>query len=211
MPHSAAGCRMEPPVSVPRASAAIPVLTATAEPLEELPGTRARSHGLRVTLYALFSADEPIANSSMFVLPTTIAPAPSSRATAVAVKGRRAAAQRAGGVEEAAGRGGGGGRGVFAGQARAGDVLGEGVTRRGMAQGLDAGRVQCLERLRVGQDLLELACEGLALLGGEGQAGEPGHVVHGLDGDGRHDRLLYRMASLDRAERRALDCRCRGD
>src|SRR5258708_34139717 len=80
---------MEPPVSVPRASAAIPVLTATAEPPDDPPGTRARSHGLRVTLYALFSVEEPIANSSMFVLPTTIAPAASSRATAVAVNGGR--------------------------------------------------------------------------------------------------------------------------
>ncbi len=63
--------------------------TAAAEPPEEPPGTRARSHGLRVGLKALFSVDEPIANSSMFVLPTTIAPAASSRATAVAAKGGR--------------------------------------------------------------------------------------------------------------------------
>ena len=44
--------------------------TAAAEPPEEPPGTRAGSHGLRVGLNALCSVDEPIANSSMFVLPT---------------------------------------------------------------------------------------------------------------------------------------------
>ena len=49
--------------------------TAAAEPPEEPPGTRARSQGFRVFLKALFSVDEPIANSSMFVLPITIAPA----------------------------------------------------------------------------------------------------------------------------------------
>ena len=49
----------------------------------------ARSHGLRVGFQALFSVDEPMANSSMFVLPTTIAPRASSRATAVAAKGGR--------------------------------------------------------------------------------------------------------------------------
>ena len=78
---------MDPPVSVPSASGAIRAATAAAEPPDEPPGTRATSQGLRVTLYALFSVDEPIANSSMFVLPTTIAPAASRRRTAVAPKG----------------------------------------------------------------------------------------------------------------------------
>ncbi len=38
MPHSAAGMRAEPPVSVPRANAAIPSETETAAPEEEPPG-----------------------------------------------------------------------------------------------------------------------------------------------------------------------------
>ena len=49
--------------------------TAAAEPPLEPPGTRDRSHGLRVTLTLEFSVDEPIANSSMLVLPNGIAPA----------------------------------------------------------------------------------------------------------------------------------------
>ena len=80
---------MDPPVSEPRAAGAIPEATAAAEPPEEPPGTRSRAQGLRVGPNALFSVDEPIANSSMFVLPRTTAPASSSRATAVAVNGGR--------------------------------------------------------------------------------------------------------------------------
>ena len=80
---------MEPPVSDPRAAGAIPAATAAAEPPDEPPGTRSRAQGLRVGRKALFSVDDPIANSSMFVLPSTTAPAASSRLTAVAVKGGR--------------------------------------------------------------------------------------------------------------------------
>ena len=76
-------------MSVPRATGTIRAATAAAEPPEEPPGTRPGSHGLRVGFQALFSVDEPMANSSMFVLPTTIAPFASSRATAVAAKGGR--------------------------------------------------------------------------------------------------------------------------
>ena len=54
--------------------------TAAALPPEEPPGVRARSHGLRVGPKALFSLDEPIANSSMFVLPTITASAARRRA-----------------------------------------------------------------------------------------------------------------------------------
>ena len=42
------------------------------------------SHGLRVTPNAEFSVDEPIANSSMFSLPSRIAPAERKRSIAVA-------------------------------------------------------------------------------------------------------------------------------
>ncbi len=59
--------------------------TAAAEPPEEPPGTRSRSHGLRVWPVALFSVDEPMANSSMLVLPRMTAPASWSLRTAVAV------------------------------------------------------------------------------------------------------------------------------
>src|SRR5580765_3163336 len=66
---------MEPPVSVPRARGAIPAATATALPPEDPPGVRVGSQVLRVTWKALFSVEEPIANSSMFVLPGSTAPA----------------------------------------------------------------------------------------------------------------------------------------
>ena len=86
-PHSAAGWRIEPPVSVPSASGAMPAATAAAEPPLEPPGTRSRSQGLRVGPYAEFSVDEPIANSSMFVLPSSTRPSASQRRTTVAVYG----------------------------------------------------------------------------------------------------------------------------
>ena len=50
----------------------------------EPPGTRSRSHGLRTGPMAEFSLEEPIPNSSMFVLPSTTAPASRRRPTAVA-------------------------------------------------------------------------------------------------------------------------------
>jgi hypothetical protein len=48
MPHAAAGMRSEPPVSVPVASGTIRAASAAADPPDEPPGVRARSHGLRV-------------------------------------------------------------------------------------------------------------------------------------------------------------------
>ena len=61
--------------------------TAAALPPDEPPGVRVRSHGLRVRPNALFSLDEPIANSSMFVLPRMIASAARSRSMTVASYG----------------------------------------------------------------------------------------------------------------------------
>ncbi len=81
IPQNDAGWRIEPPVSEPIPSAANPPATAAAEPPEEPPGTRARSTGLRVGPKAEFSVDEPMANSSMLVLPTNTAPASARRAT----------------------------------------------------------------------------------------------------------------------------------
>src|SRR6201981_3334420 len=46
IPQQAAGIRTEPPVSVPRATSASPAATATAEPLEDPPGSRRGSSGL---------------------------------------------------------------------------------------------------------------------------------------------------------------------
>ena len=45
-PHSAAGMRTEPPVSVPIATAAMPSATEIGAPAEEPPGIRLRSKGL---------------------------------------------------------------------------------------------------------------------------------------------------------------------
>ena len=79
MPQSAAGWRIDPPVSEPSASGAIPAATATADPPLDPPGMRSVAHGFRVGPNAEFSVDDPIANSSQFVLPTITAPAASSR------------------------------------------------------------------------------------------------------------------------------------
>src|SRR3970282_2771842 len=66
---------------------ASPPATAAAEPPEEPPGTRARSHGLRVGKNAEFSVDEPMANSSILVLPSITAPAALRRTITVASYG----------------------------------------------------------------------------------------------------------------------------
>src|SRR5438309_6928210 len=87
VPHIAEGIRIEPPVSDPSASGTIPAATAAADPPLDPPGMRSVAHGLRTGPNAEFSLDDPIANSSQLVLPTTTAPAASSRATAVASYG----------------------------------------------------------------------------------------------------------------------------
>src|SRR5215470_112120 len=83
MPVTAAGCRIEPPVSVPMASGASYPDTAAEEP----PGMRPVSHGLCAGKYAEFSVEEPIANSSMFALPRMTMPAARIRVTMVASYG----------------------------------------------------------------------------------------------------------------------------
>src|ERR1700689_3221082 len=87
MPQTAAGWRMEPPVSVPIPSGASYAVTAALDPPDDPPGMRLRSHGLRDGPYAEFSVDEPIANSSMLVLPRMMTPAWRSRAVMVASYG----------------------------------------------------------------------------------------------------------------------------
>src|ERR1044071_1815205 len=59
---------IEPWVCVPRAAVAMPVATAAADPLDDPPGVRFRSHGF------LVGPDRPIANSVVTVLPTMMAP-----------------------------------------------------------------------------------------------------------------------------------------
>src|SRR5690242_14475258 len=80
---------MEPPVSVPIASGASYAAIEAALPPPEPPGMRPRSHGLFVAPYAEYSVDEPIANSSMFVLPSIGRPAARNRCTIVASYGGR--------------------------------------------------------------------------------------------------------------------------
>ena len=89
MPVKAAGWRIEPPVSDPKEPRAEPTATAAAEPPDDPPGTVVVSHGFNVGPYAEFSVDEPIANSSMLVLPTITAPALRRRMTAVPSYGGR--------------------------------------------------------------------------------------------------------------------------
>src|ERR1700674_3668518 len=84
IPHSEAGCRIDPPVSDPSPIEVIPAATATAEPPLEPPGMRVGSRGLGEGPNAEFSVDDPIANSSRFVLPRMTAPAASSRVITVA-------------------------------------------------------------------------------------------------------------------------------
>src|SRR5262247_1118812 len=80
---------MDPPVSVPMASGASYAAMAAAEPPPDPPGMRPRSHGLLVGPYAEYSVDDPIANSSMLVLPTMTSPASRIRVMIVASYGGR--------------------------------------------------------------------------------------------------------------------------
>ena len=62
-------------MSVPIARGAKKAETAAEEPPDEPPGILVKSQGFLVGKYALFSVDEPIANSSMLVLPRITIPA----------------------------------------------------------------------------------------------------------------------------------------
>ena len=68
-PQHAAGCRIEPPVSDPKAATHKSAATAAAEPPLEPPGICAWFQGFLVGPNAEFSVEEPIANSSRLVLP----------------------------------------------------------------------------------------------------------------------------------------------
>ena len=85
-PQNEAGRITEPLVWLPIAKGAMPAATAAAEPLDEPPGVRAGSCGLRVL------PGVKQANSVVTVLPSTTAPAARSRATiAASWSGRRPA------------------------------------------------------------------------------------------------------------------------
>ncbi len=92
-PQHAAGIRIEPPVSLPKATSASWAPTATAEPLDEPPGTSRASRGLTgVPNHGLIPVT-PNASSWRLVLPTTTrAPA----ASAARVPARQAASAAAG-------------------------------------------------------------------------------------------------------------------
>src|SRR5438067_1293159 len=80
MPQNDAGCRIEPPVSVPVDPSASRAATAAAEPPDEPPGTSTaalswrRFHGFSTGPYAEVMLDEPIANSSRLAFPSSTAP-----------------------------------------------------------------------------------------------------------------------------------------
>ena len=69
---------------LPMASGAWKEATAAADPPPEPPGIRSRSQGLRVGPKAECSVEEPIANSSMLVLPRITIPASRRRRVTVA-------------------------------------------------------------------------------------------------------------------------------
>ena len=79
VPVKAAGWRIEPPVSVPVAPRHNCAATAAAEPPEEPPGVSGvfaplRRHGETTGPKYEVSFDEPMANSSLLVLPSSTAP-----------------------------------------------------------------------------------------------------------------------------------------
>ncbi len=72
-------------MSLPSAHSVSPAATAAAEPPLEPPGTVARSQGFRVVWKLEFSVEEPMANSSMLVLPNMTTWSSQTCRTAVAV------------------------------------------------------------------------------------------------------------------------------
>src|SRR5919198_362640 len=86
-PVTAAGWRIDPPVSVPIASGAWYPATAADDPPDDPPGMRLRSQGLWLGPKAEVSVDDPIANSSIFVLPSITMPACLMRRVIVASYG----------------------------------------------------------------------------------------------------------------------------
>ncbi|OPZ67913.1 MAG: hypothetical protein BWY83_02469 [bacterium ADurb.Bin478] len=71
-------------MSEPRAAVHIPAATAAAEPPDDPPATRVESWGLRTGPNAEFSVEDPMAYSSILVLPMRTASSASNRSMTVA-------------------------------------------------------------------------------------------------------------------------------
>src|SRR5690606_32480538 len=80
-PVHEAGVRIEPPPSAAWATGAIPAATATPAPLEDPPGVRSGSRGLREVPNASLSVKGTVPNSEVVVLPKGRKPAPTRRRT----------------------------------------------------------------------------------------------------------------------------------
>ena len=81
MPHSAAGMRTLPPVSLPSPPRIRPAATPVPVPTLDPPGQRSMSHGLRWVGNGPSASGAPIANSIVVVLPVMTAPCARRRAT----------------------------------------------------------------------------------------------------------------------------------
>jgi hypothetical protein len=74
-----AGMRIDPPPSSACAIGAIPAATAAPAPLDDPPGVRSGSHGLREMPRASFSVKGRAPNSEVVVLPSRMNPASTNR------------------------------------------------------------------------------------------------------------------------------------
>src|SRR5260370_8075994 len=84
MPQKCAGTRIDPPPSLPTPPSEHPAAIAAASPPLEPPALRDKSQGLLVFPLTRLSASYAIKNSGVLVLPITIAPPASTRATRTA-------------------------------------------------------------------------------------------------------------------------------
>ena len=101
IPHTDDGMRIEPPPSEPVHSGTRPAAMAAAEPPDEPPALRVRSHGLAVAPKSGFTVSALWPPSGVLVLPTTMHPAAFSRSTS----GESVVGDRAVGVDRRALRG----------------------------------------------------------------------------------------------------------
>ena len=92
MPHQAAGLRIDPPPSVPRASGASPAATAAPAPPDEPPGVWPRLHGLRVAPNTRLSVTPTQPSVGVLVLPSMMPPAAFMRADRGRILGRHVVA-----------------------------------------------------------------------------------------------------------------------
>src|SRR5262250_513170 len=78
MPHSDAGLRIDPPVSVPIAAGKNPAASPAPLPLDEPPGKWSRFQGLRAGGHGRSNDGPPTANSWVESLPSSTPPAADS-------------------------------------------------------------------------------------------------------------------------------------